>query len=123
MATDQAESLFDGISYGKGSAFLKQFFNILGYDTMSAGLHLYFDKHQWGNTTLPDFVSCLSEAYQRSGDTSLGANFNLAEWCDTWLLTSGVNTLEPIVEVENGQLKSLKVKQGLGVRGKNRLRL
>lgn len=36
--TGEAESLFDGISYGKGSAFLKQFYNILGYDVMSRGL-------------------------------------------------------------------------------------
>ena len=62
-ATDQAESLFDGISYGKGSAYLKQFYNVLGYETMSRGLHAYFEKHSWGNTTLPDFVSCLAEAY------------------------------------------------------------
>ena len=77
VATDQAQSLFDGISYGKGSAFLKQLYNILGYETMSAGLHIYFDKHQWGNTTLSDFVSCLTKAYERSGDRSLGENFDL----------------------------------------------
>ena len=44
-ATDQAEALFDGISYGKGSAWLKQFFNILGYETMSKGLHKYFQRY------------------------------------------------------------------------------
>lgn len=122
-ATDQAESLFDGISYGKGSAFLKQLYNILGYNTMSAGLHLYFNKHQWGNTTLPDFVSCLDEAWKNSGDNSLGENFDLTAWCDTWLKTSGVNTIEPVLDIENGQLRNLKIKQGLALRGKNRLRL
>ena len=90
---------------------------------MSAGLHLYFERHQWGNTTLPDFVSCLAEAYESSGDKSIGENFNLTQWCDTWLKSSGINILEPIIEVENGQLKSLKIKQALNVRGKNRLRL
>ena len=102
MATDQAESLFDGISYGKGSAWLKQVYNILGYETMSKALHVYFNKHQWGNTTLPDFVKCLADAFRESGDTSMGENFDLTQWCDTWLKTSGVNTLEPIVETENG---------------------
>ena len=71
-ATDQAESLYDEISYCKGSTFLKQFFKILGYDTMSEGLHIYFQRYKWGNTTLPDFVSCLAEAYERKGDQSLG---------------------------------------------------
>ena len=33
-STDEAESLFDGISYGKGSSWLKQVYNILGYDTI-----------------------------------------------------------------------------------------
>jgi len=55
--------MFDGISYGKGSAFLKQFYKMLGYDTIKKGLHAYFEKHQWGNTTLPDFVGCMLEAH------------------------------------------------------------
>lgn len=123
-ATDQAESLFDGISYGKGSAFLKQFYNILGHETMSKGLHQYFARYKWKNTTLPDFVSCLAEAYAESGDTSLGPNFDLAKWCDSWLITSGANIFEPVVEIDqNGGLTSLKIRQGLGLRGKNRLRL
>jgi aminopeptidase N len=46
-ATDEAESLFDGISYGKGSAWLKQVYNILGYDVIKKGLHQYFEKYQW----------------------------------------------------------------------------
>lgn len=62
-STDEAESLFDGISYGKGSAFLKQVYNVLGYEIIKQGLHMYFEKFQWKNTTLPDFVGCLAEAY------------------------------------------------------------
>ena len=99
-ATDQAESLFDGISYGKGSAFLKQFYNILGYETMSKGLHKYFARHKWGNTTLPDYVSCMAEAFAESGDTSLGPNFDLTSWCDSWLNTSGVNILTPEADIQ-----------------------
>jgi aminopeptidase N len=56
--------MFDGISYGKGAAFLKQFYNLLGYETMKKGLHSYFDTHKWGNTTLPDFVGCMQTAWQ-----------------------------------------------------------
>jgi aminopeptidase N len=64
-STESAESLFDGISYGKGSAFLKQFYKVVGYDTFKAGLHTYFARHAWGNTTLPDFVNALDEAYKK----------------------------------------------------------
>jgi len=63
VTTQDAETIFDGISYGKGSAWLKQTYNILGYDTMRAGLHRYFQEHSWKNTTLPDFVGCLDWAW------------------------------------------------------------
>ena len=121
--TNEADAIFDGISYGKGAAWLKQLYYIIGHDTMSKGLEVYFAKHEWGNTTLPDFVGCLEDAYKASGDASLGEDFSLSEWCDCWLNTSGINTLEPVAEIENGQLKSLKVRQGMGLKGKNRLRL
>jgi aminopeptidase N len=62
--TGEAESIFDGISYGKGAAWLKQLYYILGHETMSKGLAVYFQKHEWGNTTLPDFVKCLEDAYR-----------------------------------------------------------
>lgn len=53
----------------------------------------------------------------------MGSDFNLTNWCDTWLKSSGSNILEPIVELNaDGSLKSLKVKQSNGLRGQNRLR-
>ena len=41
--TDEAESLFDGISYGKSSAFLKCIYKVVGFEVMKRGLHKYFD--------------------------------------------------------------------------------
>jgi len=52
----------------------------------------------------------------------MGDNFNLKNWCDTWLKSSGVNILEPVVALNaDGTLQSLKVKQSNGLRGQNRL--
>ncbi len=42
---DKLMSIFDGISYGKGSSFLKQMYNMIGHEVMKKGLHIYFDKH------------------------------------------------------------------------------
>jgi hypothetical protein len=28
----------------------------------------------------------------------MGSDFNFSDWCDSWLTTSGVNIIEPIVE-------------------------
>jgi aminopeptidase N len=94
-STEQAESLFDGISYGKGASFLKQMFNIMGFESYKRGLQIYFQKHAWGNTTLEDFVSCMAIAYQEKGDKSMGEKFDFTEWCESWLNTSGINILEP----------------------------
>ena len=121
--TGEAESIFDGISYGKGAAWLKQLYYIIGHENMSSGLRVYFQKHEWGNTTLPDFVRCLEDAYRQSGEKSLGEGFDVSDWCDSWLNTSGINIIEPVVEVQDGRLASLKIRQSLGLKGKNRLRL
>lgn len=120
--TEEAEAIFDGISYGKGSAWLKQVYNIIGNDAMRSGLHKYFSKHAWGNTTLPDFVNCMAEAHRETGDVSLGADFDIVQWSDYWLKSSGSNFYQPQVVVEDGELRSLTIQQGMGVRGKNRLR-
>jgi aminopeptidase N len=45
--TNEAESIFDGISYGKGSSWLKQTYYMIGHDVMSKGLATYFSRHAW----------------------------------------------------------------------------
>ncbi len=53
----------------------------------------------------------------------MGEKFNFLNWCDSWLLTSGINTIEPITEYNpNGSLKRLEVLQIVEKAGQNRLR-
>ena len=94
---------------------------MLGHDVMRSGLRSYFEKHQWGHTTLPDFVACLREAYLSSPNPN---DFDLEKWCDNWLRSSGVNTLAPIIEIgSDGSLHRLEIKQSCGESGlSNRLR-
>lgn len=115
--TEEAEMMFDGISYGKGSAWLKQFYKMVGYDVMKKGLHVYFEKHKFSNTTLPDFVGAIADAYEQSPDKTLGQDFSLQKWCDEWLTSSGINIIEPIVDGNK-----ISIKQTMALRGKNRLR-
>jgi len=61
---ESADSAFDGISYDKGASFLKQTHKLMGHERFKAALHKYFDRYQWKNTELKDFVGCLVEAYQ-----------------------------------------------------------
>ncbi len=88
--TDVAESIFDGITYGKGAAALKQLQSFIGEDEFTEGLQRYFEKYAYKNTTLNDFFKKLSEA---SG-TDLGL------WEKAWVQTPGINTLKADWECE-----------------------
>jgi aminopeptidase N len=89
------EQIFDGISYGKGAAFLKQLHYVLGHEKFKAALHIYFQKHQWKNTELTDFISVMETAYYTMDEKPFGDNLDFKKWSDSWLKTSGVNTLTP----------------------------
>lgn len=58
-STDTAESLIDGVTYGKGSSMIKQLIFLLGWETFTQGLKIYFGKYKWSNTTLPDFIGSI----------------------------------------------------------------
>jgi aminopeptidase N len=76
---------FDGITYAKGAAVLKQLVAYVGRDNFLAGLRAYFAQHAWGNATLGDLLAALEEASGR----------DLSSWSKQWLETAGVNTLRP----------------------------
>ena len=86
--TDAALVNFDGISYAKGSAVLRQLVAAIGDDAFRAGLRAYFDAHAYGNATLSDLLAALSAAAGR----------DLTRWAEVWLRTAQVNTLTPEVE-------------------------
>jgi aminopeptidase N len=82
---------FDGITYAKGGSVLKQLAAWVGIDAFFAGVGAYFRKHAYGNTELSDLLHELEVTSGRE----------LASWSKIWLETAGVNTLKPIVEVDD----------------------
>ncbi len=93
---------FDGITYAKGAAVLKQLVAYVGREPFVAGLRTYFRKHAWGSTTLPDLLDELSAASGR----------DLTGWSKLWLETAGVDTLRPRLEVDDeGRIASAAVEQ------------
>ena len=110
--TDQTFLNFDGITYGKGGAVLKQLGARLGRAGFSAGLRLHFQRHAFGNATLADFLASLEE----------GSGVSLADWSAQWLRTSGPNRLGAVVTPSaNGTIGNLTVTQEV-VSGDNVLR-
>ncbi len=93
---------FDGITYAKGAAVLRQLVAWVGQDAFLAGCRTYFDRHAWGNTELTDFLAALEETSGR----------DLAAWRDEWLLTTGVTTLVPEVSRdEDGRYTQVTIRQ------------
>jgi aminopeptidase N len=83
---------FDGITYAKGAAVLKQLVAYVGRENFLDGVRKYFAAHAWGNATLADLLSALEETSGR----------DLAAWSVQWLQTAGVNTLRPSYSVDAG---------------------
>lgn len=80
-STDEAESLIDGITYGKGSSMIKQLIFLLGWENFSKGLYIYFQRHAWSNTVLEDFVLALQEHYNSVSEQKI----DLLQWAKIWL--------------------------------------
>ncbi|MBI2044280.1 aminopeptidase N [Candidatus Pacearchaeota archaeon] len=100
--TDIAFSNFDGISYAKGAAVLKQLMFYIGRENFRKGVVKYFKKYEWDNTELKDFLECLEEA----------SKMDLKRWFDAWVGTTGVNSVTPEVTYTNNKVSSFKLIQG-----------
>jgi aminopeptidase N len=74
---------FDGISYAKGAAVLKQLNAYLGDDVFLEGVRRHLTDHAFGNATLADLL----EAWKSAGAQELDA------WAEAWLRSSGPDTL------------------------------
>jgi len=93
---------FDGITYAKGAAVLKQLVAYVGQDNFLAGVRQYFAARAWQNATLDDLFDALEQTSGR----------DLASWSKAWLETAGVNTLRPRYEVgADGKFTSFSVLQ------------
>jgi aminopeptidase N len=102
LDTDQTFLNFDGITYGKGGAVLKQLGARLGREGFAAGLRLYFQRHAFANATLADFLAALEE----------GSGVPLADWSAQWLRTSGPNRFAAeVTEGPGGSIANLSVRQ------------
>ncbi|MEV5938343.1 aminopeptidase N [Streptomyces sp. NPDC051994] len=84
---EDAKLNFDGITYAKGAAVLKQLVAYVGRDDFLEGARRYFKRHAYGNTRLGDLLSVLEEVSGR----------DMATWSRSWLQTAGVNSLTPVV--------------------------
>ncbi|MGB3234174.1 MAG: aminopeptidase N, partial [Mycobacterium sp.] len=83
---------FDGITYAKGASVLKQLVAYVGLEAFLAGLRDYFRDHAFGNATFGDLLGALEKSSGR----------DLSGWGRQWLKTTGLNTVRPDFDVDDG---------------------
>ena len=74
---------FDGISYMKGSAILRQLATRLGDEAFLGGTVDHFDRHFFGNATMADLVA----SWERASGS------DLTDFTEGWLMAAGVDLL------------------------------
>ncbi len=79
----QAFANFDGITYGKGAAVIKQLRAYMTPDAFKKGVQDYFKTHAYKNAELKDFIAALQTHTPR----------DLSHWADRWLRQSGTDKL------------------------------
>ncbi|WP_394276616.1 aminopeptidase N [Luteococcus sp.] len=88
-ADDAAAALasFDGISYAKGAAVLRQLLAWMGADAFWDGLREHIRRHAFATATMADLVDC----WRAQGVEDLD------EWLEAWLGTTGQDRLQAVV--------------------------
>ena len=83
---DEANEMFDALTYGKGSAVLRMIEQFLGEEVFRDGVADYLHTHSYGNTVTNDLWAALD----RASHTPVGDIMN------TWILQPG----HPVIDVE-----------------------
>jgi aminopeptidase N len=94
-------SVFDDITYEKGSSVLKQLAHFVGYENHRKGVSNYLKKHAFGNTTLKDFIDAQSAS----------SGLDLEDWSEQWLYQAGFNELAAEFACANGLVTELNILQ------------
>ncbi|APT87942.1 aminopeptidase N [Corynebacterium flavescens] len=96
---DAARQNFDGITYAKGAAVLKQLVHYVGRENFYAGARDYFAEHAYSAATFDDLLTALKGHSDRDLDA----------WSRSWLRTCGPDTLTPHLETVGGKISRLSI--------------
>ena len=87
---------------------IKQLIFLMGWETFTAGLKIYFKEFAWKNTELPDFIGAMQRGYDAAGKDE---PLNLNDWSTSWLQTKGVNKHSAEFEQVDGNFTSFSIRQ------------
>ncbi len=102
---EEAQELFDVISYQKGCSVLYQIEQFIGENVFQKGINYYLNKHSYGNTETHDLWDGLEWGCKNSGSET-----PVRKIMDNWVFTAG----HPILTVSEGKdNNSLEIGQKL----------
>ncbi|MEX2624931.1 MAG: M1 family metallopeptidase [Acidimicrobiia bacterium] len=81
---DEANEMFDALTYGKGSSVLRMIEQFIGEDAFRNGVGSYLRTHAYGNTVTADLWAGLN----------LASGVAVGEIMDTWILQRGFPQIE-----------------------------
>ena len=88
--TQSSETVFDGITYAKGAAVIKQLVALVGEDEFTEGLRRYFEKFAYKTATTSHFLKSIEEA----------SSSPLGDWRKHWLQTPGMNRIQASLQCD-----------------------
>jgi puromycin-sensitive aminopeptidase len=94
---EEADEMFDTLTYDKGGCVLRMIERYLGDETFRRGLHIYLERHQFANTSTTDLWDALEEASGEPVSTTMGS----------WVGQAG----HPLVTVERTGPAELRLSQ------------
>jgi puromycin-sensitive aminopeptidase len=86
-APEEAEGMFDVLTYQKGASVVRMLEQYLGAETFREGIRLYMSKHAYGNTETTDLWDAIEEA---SGEP-------VRSTMDSWIFQGGY----PVITVDS----------------------
>jgi aminopeptidase N len=92
---------FDGISYAKGAATLRQLIAHIGDAAFISGVAQYLCSHAYGNATLADFLGAMEHASGR----------DLQGWADAWLRTASLDAISVDTASDQGWITSATMRR------------
>ncbi|HZW58871.1 MAG TPA: M1 family aminopeptidase, partial [Woeseiaceae bacterium] len=94
-------TVFDAITYQKGSSVLKQLAHYVGEENYRRGVSAYLKDFSYATTELDDFVGHIERA----------SGVDLQQWKHDWLNEAGYDTLQVRADCGDGVLKALHILQ------------
>ena len=93
---DEAESIFDAITYSKGFAVMKQLYELIGDEIFKEAIGNYFKKYAFKNTTLSDLLTEFQEVINIKHKDNLKEmkHLDLEQFKNDWIENAGQNQIQ-----------------------------